>query len=241
MPTGIRTEVKPGDRYGRLTVIEEVEPKRSPCGATHRMIKCKCDCNGKETIVYLNGLRRGTTKSCGCLQREAISKRFKKENIYLISKKYGYVIGYTSNMDKFFIDYDDYEKVKKYCWYKNKDGYFDSVDKTTSKHVKLHRLIMGFPDNRVVDHIDRDKTNNRKSNLRLCTMKENCRNRSVLDSNKSGTPGVCWHKRDKKWQASITVNYKRIYLGSFVNKDEAIKARLEAEKKYYGSFSPNNK
>ena len=241
MPTGFKIEVKQGDKYGRLTVVEEVEPRKSPCGATHRMVKCKCDCDGKETIVYLNSLLRGTTKSCGCLQKETVSKRGKKENIYLISKKHGYAIGYTSNMDKFFIDYDDYEKVRKYCWYKNKDGYFDSTERGCSKHVKLHRLIMDFPETGVVDHIDKDKSNNRKSNLRICTIKENCRNRSKLKSNTSGTTGVTWHKRDKKWQSSIVVNYKTIYLGSFLNKEDAIKARLEAEEKYYGEFSPNYK
>lgn len=56
---------------------------------------------------------------------------------------------------------------------------------------------------------------------------------AINSRNTSGYKGVSYHKKNKKWQASITVNYKRIYLGYFTNKQEAIEARLAAEKKYF--------
>jgi hypothetical protein len=61
-------------------------------------------------------------------------------------------------------------------------------------------------------------------------------NINIQSNNTSGITGVYWNK--EKWNAIIIKNRKRIYLGSFINKDDAIKARLEAEKKYFGEFAP---
>ena len=70
-------------------------------------------------------------------------------------------------------------------------------------------------------------------------MQENCRNRSKSVKNKSGFIGVYFDKDRNKWVAFITIDYKQIKLGRFVEKEDAIKARLEAEFKYFGSeFAP---
>ncbi len=63
-----RLQVNPGDRYGRLTITEEIAQHVSPSGGKNRMFACKCDC-GKATSVLLMSLRRGAAKSCGCRQR----------------------------------------------------------------------------------------------------------------------------------------------------------------------------
>tara|TARA_R100000995_G_scaffold84711_1_gene64431 strand:+ start:3495 stop:4145 length:651 start_codon:yes stop_codon:yes gene_type:complete len=86
-----------------------------------------------------------------------------------------------------------------------------------------------------VDHKDRNPLNNKIDNLRLATKKENCRNSSMSKNNTSGVTGVHWHKVKKKWEATITEGKKK-YLGIFTNKEDAIKARKEAEIKYYGEF-----
>ena len=67
---------------------------------------------------------------------------------------------------------------------------------------------------------------------------ENARNRSLGKNNTSGITGVSYHKKSKKWTAYITVNRKRIWLGEYSNKEDAIRNRLIAEKKYYKEFAP---
>ena len=89
-----------------------------------------------------------------------------------------------------------------------------------------------------LDHINHIKSDNRLVNLREVTHLENTKNARMMKNNKSNFTGVSFHKRDKIWQASICVNYKDIYLGSFNTKEEAIKARLTAEEKY--NFHPTH-
>jgi hypothetical protein len=113
---------------------------------------------------------------------------------------------------------------------KHSTGYV--VIRIEDKLYKAHRLawlyVYGqFPELRI-DHINRDGLDNRLSNLRLATSKENSENRSVGRNNKSGHPGVDWSKKLKKWRARITVNYKGIHLGYFLNIEDAINAYKES-------------
>ena len=79
-----KLEVKSGDRYGRLTVIEEVEHKVYPSGYKERRFKCQCDC-GNTTIVNLRSLRNRHTSSCGCLQKQKASEANSKVNKFDLS------------------------------------------------------------------------------------------------------------------------------------------------------------
>jgi hypothetical protein len=89
------------------------------------------------------------------------------------------------------------------------------------------------------DHINRNGLDNRKNNLRVCTHQENTTNRSLMSKNTSGFVGVSWCKATNNWRAQIMVDYKGIHLGCFDSKEDAIKARLNAELKYYGpKFAP---
>ncbi len=67
-----RVFVKPGQRYGRLVCVNEVEPRIYPNGKRVRMVLCRCDCGGTK-ITRLNTLRRGEASSCGCYEREVRS------------------------------------------------------------------------------------------------------------------------------------------------------------------------
>lgn len=91
------------------------------------------------------------------------------------------------------------------------------------RRYRLSRLawlwVTGEWPNGIVDHIDRDKINNRWSNLRIATYAINNKNRGLQKNNTSGATGVCWHKGQQKWRAYIG----RKHLGSFENKDEAIR------------------
>lgn len=83
-----------------------------------------------------------------------------------------------------------------------------------------------------IDHIDHNRTNNRPDNLRKVAGVDNRKNKSKDVRNSSGVTGVGWHSYHKKWQAKISVDGRRVYLGLFHSKDEAIAARTAAERKY---------
>ena len=224
---GKKLEVKSGDRYWRLTIIEEVEPYIYSSGYKERMVKCRCDC-GNPTIVRLKDLRSGKTQSCGCLQF--------KTNKYDLSGEYG--IGYTSNTNEpFYFDLEDYELIKDYCWHISK-GYVTTLDRTTGKRILLHRLVMHPENDEVVDHINRDKLDNRKANLRVCTSSDNAKNRGTRKNNVSGVTGVIWNKQASKWEARINMRGKRIHLGVFTDINEAIKVRIHSELEMFGEYAP---
>ena len=95
--------------------------------------------------------------------------------------------------------------------------------------------ILGFKNG---DHIDRNEFDNRKSNLRHCIQQENSYNKSKRTDNTSGIIGVSWNKNRQKWVSYINAGGKRIPLGYFIDKEEAIKSRLIAEQKYHQAFAP---
>lgn len=86
---------------------------------------------------------------------------------------------------------------------------------------------------KVVDHKDGNPLNNRRSNLRLATHTENLRNSK---KRRQGLKGACFHKRNKRWVASIRVNKKAIHLGSFDTEQEAHEAYCIAGREYFGEF-----
>jgi len=116
------------------------------------------------------------------------------------------------------------------------------VDYVVYKSHRLAWLYMhgNFP-NHQIDHIDHDRTNNKINNLRDVTHNENSKNLSISPLNKSGFTGICWCNTYMRWHARIYVNGKSIHIGYFLNKEEAINARNNANLKYkfhanHGSF-----
>ena len=231
-----------GLKFGRLTVVCRDGNYVSPNGRKARRWKCVCDCGNPEpTYVTSSELNGGHTQSCGCYNRERTAesnrKNKKKYNDYEIQDDY--VIMYTSKGEPFYVDLEDFWKVKDICWHKNNNGYLISFQGNETTY--LHRFIMDCPDNMEVDHRYGSDTiyDNRKYNLRICTASENQRNKEV-EPNKSGCVGVNWDEKVKKWVARIGVSYKNIYLGSFSSLSDAISARKNAEEKYFGEFSYDN-
>ena len=104
----------------------------------------------------------------------------------------------------------------------------------------LHRLIMGCPDDMVVDHINGDGLDNRRANLRICTAAQNTRNRKVNRNSASGFKGVelsTAPRTNNPWRARITVDGRRISLGSYPTPEEAYAAYCRAAKKMHGEFA----
>ncbi len=134
------------------------------------------------------------------------------------------------------IDDEDETRVTKWKWQINHNGYAcrNHWNPETKKYEKMYmqRYIMGTPKGLDTDHINRNKLDNRKVNLRVATRSENNFNSGLSSANTSGYKGVHWFKPAKLWRAYITIDGKRIELGYSKVKEEAIKLRQEAEKKY---------
>ncbi len=218
----------------RWMVIKRAEDRITKNGNKRAMWLCECSCEQhKQKIIAGTELRSGKSKSCGCLLRE-IKKKYNK---YDLSKEFG--IGWTSNTNKeFYFDINRYNEIKDICWCECiRHGLHCLVgtDPKTNKLISMH-IYLGY---KKYDHINRNELDNRSCNLRPCTQQENVRNKSIRSDNTSGITGVDWSKRYKKWRARIFNNKKKeILIGLFNNLNDAIIARLKAEKEYYGEFAP---
>lgn len=116
-------------------------------------------------------------------------------------------------------------------WTSPKTGYQSRQIYILGKNKKEHRLIWmwmtGEYPPKQIDHINRDATDNRWSNIRSTKNISNNMNMSMNSSNTSGVSGVCWHKHAKKWVAKCEVNGVRHCLGYFNNLDEAAMEVME--------------
>lgn len=230
----------------RIIVIEQTDDYVSPKGQHQAMYICKCRCGNRDPFIKsANSVRRGLVKSCGCLWTESGIRNGKathKVNKYDLSGEYG--IGWSSNTnEEFYFNLEDYDKIKDICWNVRVDDTnyrsLVGVDTVLGKRVRFSQMVFEVPEGFQYDHIDRNPLNNRKSNLRLATNAENSRNRNKLSNNTSGITGVTFDKKSNRWMARINSETNhRISVGSFDNKEDAIVARLKAEKQYYGEFAP---
>ena len=147
------------------------------------------------------------------------------------------------------VDPEDYERLSKYKWYAIKSSstfyaarcVWDPLNKK-KQTIKMHREILNPPHPLVVDHINHNGLDNRKSNLRPSTRTQNNMNRLCIK--RKGSPskykGVMWHKHTKKWNVQICYNGKRRTIGYFNDEIEATKAYDEAAKKYHRDFTVLN-
>lgn len=147
------------------------------------------------------------------------------------------------------------KELKKHIYYNKKTGEFYRRDSYGKKGKKIgyftergyiriwikgkqyfsHRLawlyVYGFFPKNFIDHINGIKDDNRICNLCDVTNTENSQNRKAYNTGESGYTGVIPKKG--KWKAQISVDNKTHHLGTFINKEDAYKERLRAEKKYY--------
>lgn len=164
-----------------------------------------------------------------------------------------YVVGYTAKNEIFYFDLEDFEDVKSHNWYLKGGKYIATNIKNNNKNkiMYLHIFLMNkyhkLKDNDIqIDHIiSKNKTDNRKSNLRLCTQRQNIINRGIGKLNTSGIIGVSLHLiKNKKgenkeyWRAYIKNNGEYISK-QFKTKEDAIIWRLKKEIEYFGmDFAP---
>lgn len=137
------------------------------------------------------------------------------------------------------IDIDDIPLVSGRNWWageRTKGAYYASTCPAKGEPtIHLHRFLTNTPMHLCVDHKDGDPLNNRRENLRVCTYQQNSFNSRIPSNNTSGKAGV--QRIKKGWNARIQANGKYIHLGDFSRFEDAVAARLAAEKEYFGEFA----
>jgi hypothetical protein len=132
------------------------------------------------------------------------------------------------------VDDDDYEYLSRWSWHVSGWGYAQRTE--SKKAVLMHKQLMGTP-NQVVDHVNRDILDNRRSNLRLATKQQNGANAKLSKRNKSGFKGVWYNASRKKWEAYIRPNGKKLHLGRYSTAEEAAGAYKKAATLHFGDFA----
>ena len=133
------------------------------------------------------------------------------------------VVGYA------LVDMDDYEALSRYVWRLDKDGYVRR--RSNGRDIYMHRHVLGLVpgDGWCTDHINRNKLDNRRLNLRRVTRQQNAQNRGPLPKKGDSSPyrGVFWDKRRGKWIACSHLNKRRYTLGAYDDEQQA--ARVASE------------
>lgn len=216
-----------GMRFGNWLVLNKKIKHKTRSGYSWL---CECQCEYKiKKYIHRQELVSGDAIGCEKCRIKRLKTQNKKYNTYDLSGEYG--IGYTRKGEEFYFDLEDYDKIKDYCWYMDKNKYVLSRDNSTNKHVSMHSIIMNCPKGKVVDHINHKPNDNRKHNLRIANKQQNGQNRK-------NAKGYRYRKDINKYVAKIKVNGKYIHLGYFNTKEEAYEAYQSARIKYFGEFAP---
>jgi hypothetical protein len=137
------------------------------------------------------------------------------------------------------VDAEDFEWLNQWKWYYGAQGY--AVRHTDKKHIAyMHREILQTPKGLVTDHANRNKLDNRESNLRVCNTSQNLANRPKQINNSSGFKGVFFFKqgqRTKRWKSAIKIKDEYKQLGYFLTKEEAALAYNQKAKELFGEFA----
>ena len=146
-----------------------------------------------------------------------------KTNVIKPKDNYAELIIYSADKTKkhtSLIDLEDVQFVEQFSWCIRSRGYVGRIE--NKKLIQLHRALIKCPDDKIVDHINRNKLDNRKSNLRICDYGKNLRNSSLKSNNASGITGVGIDTKSKNWRARICVNYKNISLGFYEDRKSVV-------------------
>lgn len=221
-----------GQRFGRLVVVDDAPPKVQPSGQTKRQVICDCDCGTKGVVVRLECLKSGTTSSCGCLKSEKSRERFKKPfNDYEDCGDYVKIFD-DKHENYFTIDKEDLPIVSQYRWCKDPTNYWCCWH--NKKVTRVHQILFGTK----CDHKDGDPGNNRRSNLRPCTDKQNSWNTKVHKDNRSGYKGV--YKKRNRYCARICKDGKSEIIGYADTAEEAAHLYDKRAKELFGEWARVN-
>lgn len=146
------------------------------------------------------------------------------------------------------VDDEDYPELCQFRWYAAWDvrtrtyraGRYERLPDGTYKNTSMHRQVMKALPDQQVDHINHDTLDNRRANLRFCTQGQNQANRRKDVDSTSPYKGVSWHRRNRKWIASIKGPGGRIHLGYHKSAIDAARAYDKAAVELWGEFAHTN-
>ncbi len=136
------------------------------------------------------------------------------------------------------IDPSDAEWLSKFTWHITDKGYARYT--APNGGVFMHKLILNTPKGMVSDHINGDRLDNRRCNLRIVTKHQNSQNRAANKPISSKYKGVGWKIDNNKWQARIRINLKQYHIGLYDSEDEAAEAYNAAALRHHGDHSRLN-
>lgn len=202
------------------------------------VIKCKCSC-GNEKYINLKNYKSGHATSCGCLRRR---RRYPNSTITLNQDGTAKVQLYGVYSQHYcVVDATDIPIIKEFRWYGMKRGeVFYAYSKISSHKILMHRLVIHANNNQIVDHIDHNGLNNRRTNLRICSQQENTFNSRSSKNSSSRFVGVSYIKQDKKWISYLKKDGKIVHRQRHATELEAAQARDEAAKIFFGKFAHLN-
>lgn len=143
---------------------------------------------------------------------------------------------YTNKGVAFTVNDEDYDFVAGFRWY---HGYAGRI----YGHIKsrfLHKVIAkraGIDCSNTIVHVDRNRLNNQRSNLKAATWSQTQGTRHLNKNNTSGYKGVFWRKDRKRWCAEIHAHGKNRHLGHYDTPEEAHVAYCHAAEEYFGEFA----
>lgn len=136
------------------------------------------------------------------------------------------------------VDDDDYQNLRQYKWHLSNGYPSRHKNDGSGGKIYLHRVVSKTPEGLHTDHINGNKLDNRRSNLRVVTASQNHMNRRK-DGRKGLTSklkGAQYHKASGLWRSRIKVGDKHLSLGYFKTEMEAHTAYINAAKKYFGDY-----
>ncbi|MBC2267665.1 hypothetical protein HCB38_07555 [Listeria sp. FSL L7-0083] len=210
-------------KYNRLTIIERTDKKTK---SGNLLYLCQCEC-GNTCTTTLAKLRSGHTKSCGCLINDVAAKKFEK---YIGMKNNKLTIRADSGKrtkagQRIVLCQCDCGNTCEVIFAKFNNGYTKScgclsLEKKMQKHssVRSAKVVATMKENNIL-----------VENTNIAVISRN----TIMSTNKSGVTGVSYDNERNRWIAQITFRGEHKHLGRFIKKEDAIKARKEAEEKYF--------
>lgn len=137
------------------------------------------------------------------------------------------------------VDAADFDDVNQLVWCHVNTGTGYAVTNSGDAQISMHRWIMGAPDGVEVDHVNRDGLDNRRSNLRFATVRQNMVNKA--SRNRYGYKGIRFDaKYGGRWYASIRIDGARTHLGVWPTAEDAARAYDRAARQHHGAFARYN-